>query len=75
MRRPNKDPARGIIEAAGMRLGMEPTQLRERVHITKSTWSRRMQSPSTLTLGDLRSIVKVTSMKDEDIVEMVRWKG
>lgn len=52
--------------------GIGYAELAKRLNISSRTLSRRMKYPEEFTLGELRSIKKMTAMSDEDFARLGR---
>ena len=52
--------------------GIGYAELAKRLNISSRTLSRRMQYPEEFTLGELRSIKRLTAMSDEDFARLGR---
>ena len=64
-----KDIIRSNRERAGIRSNKE---LAERIGIPLSTFNYRISHPGTWIQYELRELVKVTGMPDEDLVLLIR---
>lgn len=70
--RVDKDPATDLIAGAAALRGMGVQDLSSKSKIPRTTIYKRMRSPSTMTLSELRRIVHVTKMPDDMILQVVK---
>lgn len=67
-----KDPTKNVIVGAAVSQGMDTKGLAKRAGMKESTFYSRLASPSTFRLDELRTIVRVTHLTDEEILTIVR---
>ena len=63
---------RAVIEAAREMQGINNPQLIKALNISPSEYYRRRRDTDCFRLGDIRRIVRVLHLSDEDIVKIVR---
>ena len=62
-----------FMEMAKMKIRTIP-ELSRRTGIKRTTAYERVNHPETMTVAELREIVRVTNMEDEQIAKIVRGK-